>query len=560
MPGGALVGWDPVVTRRPRAWVAAATVAPLVAAPTVVAEVAVEGYTVRPGDTLWDLADRHYDNPLLWPQIWQRNPAITDPNLIFPGQQLDFSLVPRPSPERERVVEKAEQRKKPVPEPEVVFPPEPPPEPEPDPPPEIDPLLDEAQLAALAIRADLNENRVQDAVRRAEEGFDAYAGLPPFDFQAGRAHFHNGDFDRAMTHFDRAVMVEPTNPRYRLELARAQFAAQDYESAERHFRRVLAEDPPEAVAANIERFLEIIDARLQGRRPATDYWAEAGLGYDSNPLSSVEDEFSLFGFIPVEFDTDSDTFHFQEIGARHVQPRTRQSSWKAEGRFQNRGYFDEDDADQQRAVASGALQWRPQQGHTREVGLELDHIRLGGDHFRTALSLRPQGTLPLGPRTQLRLAGQLSYADYEDDDRDSWIVGVSPTVIRILDEDARWIGFLGGSVAREDADADEFSKNRLGGVLGAQYVPNTLDRYGANLTVSHERVDDPRPEQLLFADVSDSAERSTTGRFAINYRRAWTEDSPWSWFAEASYTEKWSNVDLFEYDRREAFLGVRYER
>lgn len=37
------------------------------------------------GDTLWDLAGRYLSDPLLWPQLYQANAYILDPDLIYPG-------------------------------------------------------------------------------------------------------------------------------------------------------------------------------------------------------------------------------------------------------------------------------------------------------------------------------------------------------------------------------------------------------------------------------------------------------------------------------------------
>jgi hypothetical protein len=47
-------------------------------------------YTVRPGDTLWDLSGRFLNNPWYWPKIWSYNPDITNPHWIFPGNILKF--------------------------------------------------------------------------------------------------------------------------------------------------------------------------------------------------------------------------------------------------------------------------------------------------------------------------------------------------------------------------------------------------------------------------------------------------------------------------------------
>ena len=45
-------------------------------------------HTVRAGDTLWDVSETYLGTPWIWPSIWQDNAAITDPDLIHPGDRL----------------------------------------------------------------------------------------------------------------------------------------------------------------------------------------------------------------------------------------------------------------------------------------------------------------------------------------------------------------------------------------------------------------------------------------------------------------------------------------
>ncbi|MFK5926795.1 MAG: LysM peptidoglycan-binding domain-containing protein [Desulfuromusa sp.] len=45
-------------------------------------------YTIKKGDTLWDLSKKFIDDPYYWPNIWAKNPEITNPHLIFPGQKV----------------------------------------------------------------------------------------------------------------------------------------------------------------------------------------------------------------------------------------------------------------------------------------------------------------------------------------------------------------------------------------------------------------------------------------------------------------------------------------
>jgi nucleoid-associated protein YgaU len=45
-------------------------------------------YAIKPGDTLWDIARRELGDPLAWAAIWQLNPCIENPDLIYAGQAL----------------------------------------------------------------------------------------------------------------------------------------------------------------------------------------------------------------------------------------------------------------------------------------------------------------------------------------------------------------------------------------------------------------------------------------------------------------------------------------
>ena len=65
-----------------------------------------ELYTIKQGDTLWEISSKFLKDPFLWPKLWQRNPYITNPHWIYPGQPIRLSPI-------EEVKQEESQKEKP---------------------------------------------------------------------------------------------------------------------------------------------------------------------------------------------------------------------------------------------------------------------------------------------------------------------------------------------------------------------------------------------------------------------------------------------------------------
>ncbi|UXZ54652.1 LysM peptidoglycan-binding domain-containing protein [Halomonas sp. 7T] len=86
---------------------------------------APERYDVVRGDTLWDISARYLHSPWQWPELWQANPHIRNPHLIYPGDVLVLGSCqgePCLSLERGQSVVKLTPQMRTVPEREAIAP------------------------------------------------------------------------------------------------------------------------------------------------------------------------------------------------------------------------------------------------------------------------------------------------------------------------------------------------------------------------------------------------------------------------------------------------------
>jgi len=73
--------------------VSAFLLTPALAEETILKQDHPDKYTVKQGDTLWGIASMFLTDAWLWPEIWQVNPDIENPHLIYPGDEIILSYL-----------------------------------------------------------------------------------------------------------------------------------------------------------------------------------------------------------------------------------------------------------------------------------------------------------------------------------------------------------------------------------------------------------------------------------------------------------------------------------
>ena len=69
-----------------------------------------EIYTIKRGDTLWDISSRFMDSPFLWPKLWEQNPYITNPHWIYPGKPVRLRPLEEPTKDESKKIIAAEEK------------------------------------------------------------------------------------------------------------------------------------------------------------------------------------------------------------------------------------------------------------------------------------------------------------------------------------------------------------------------------------------------------------------------------------------------------------------
>lgn len=382
------------------------------------------------------------------------------------------------------------------------------------------------------------------------------AGEVAFDYLYGRAALEAGEPDYAVFALERVLLLQPAHHRARVELARAYYELGNWDVAERHFQRVLAIDPPANVRANIEGFLAAIAAQRKLLDAQWSAYVELRTGYDSNANSATADSSVTIPALGIVTLSDaslegSDHFLDKRAGFTWQKPLAKTRGLFVSLQYKDRENFDTQASDL-RSVGVSAGPLLALGGGRLLVPVSAQALYLANDYYRKLFSVGASWTRPLQRQDELSLFSQLGTLRYPDQaarDVDMLLLGASWTHEFTRSQiAATFSAYLGDEDTRSDL-ARHNGKDYHGVRVALEWPLAPDHALYSSLTGQWSRHDVEDPV-FVTTRKEDFAELVLGWRYDFQ--------DPWQLSLEASAINNNSSISLYEYERRQLMLGVRY--
>lgn len=382
-------------------------------------------------------------------------------------------------------------------------------------------------------------------------------GEPAFDYWYGMAAIDAGHAAEGTLALERYVITYPADRNARLELARGYFVLGDDVRAREEFAAVLAADPPAAVRANVQRYLDAIQARESRSRTTVSFYAEAGAGYDSNVNGGVSSPtLNLpIGTVSVQAaSVKSDNGFLSAAAGMQVQmPLTPAWSLFAAASADTKNHFQQDAFDLRGLSLSAGAAWLGKRDLLRITGT-AGTLLLDNNRFRDVHALTGEWFRSLDPATTLSVSAQYAQLGYTGDNapRDADLYTLGAGARRTYE--ARWSPVLSASASvgreRNRRSRDDLGRDFYGLRGGVGVTPR--ERWTASLGATIQRSEYLEADSLLGATRRD-------WYAALEGAAAYALTREWSLRAEWLASVNRSSIELYEYRRNVMLFKLRYE-
>jgi tetratricopeptide (TPR) repeat protein len=384
----------------------------------------------------------------------------------------------------------------------------------------------------------------------------ARAGDPDFDYAFGLAAADSRHFGDAIAAFQRVIAVQPDNAQARAEIARVYALAGDIDTAKAQFDTVV-DDPtvPDPVRQRIGKLVRDYDRAIRGGADRLTGYIDAEGGYDGNintATNATSITLPVFAFLgPASLSgtarrTD-DAYYQIQGGLSGSTALSRQTRLYLSGLGSWRDNLDSKRFDQASLTGTLGIVHGMASGDAVSLSGQAQQYWLGHDGYRASFGAIGQYTHRLNSGAALAVQAQYYRLDYADDPlRDA-----NRYALTVNYSGQRWYGGIGGG--REDTvrhGADHLGYGFASAQAGTEYP---LSAFVALLVgAAAEYRDYEGSDPLFLKGRHDTQLDGTLGlRFALGHGL--------SLRPRVTYTRNFSNIDLYDYARFTAGLGLRAE-
>jgi tetratricopeptide (TPR) repeat protein len=380
------------------------------------------------------------------------------------------------------------------------------------------------------------------------------AGDPEFDYALALALLDSGNSSESTLVFERLLTLRPDFHGARIDLGRAYLNEGRLNEARREFEKARAAGPPAMAAKAIDDYLARI-ARAQ-RRAKFSRFLSVGTqaGYDSNVNSATElDEFLGFALNPQSQEQDSDFLEAAIVagGAYAIRPQLVLTG-RLSSRWRRNGQASFADSN---VIAATTRLMRRSGSQEQSLGVQAFTQSVDGRRNSTAVVFNADWRFGVGASGWLGPQVQVGTVRFEE-------------ALEVKDVNRRSIGLIGGlrfgglgqggltaalSVGNDDPqrEGSRFGRDFLR--LDANATWSFSEVLSVSLGAGAER---SRYDNIFFESLFSDEREDTTyrARGAVDWQFA----SRWRLQHSLTYRLNETDVTVFEFDRFEALLGVRY--
>ncbi len=401
----------------------------------------------------------------------------------------------------------------------------------------------------------IGSGQPEAALELLEPLIQEHAGETRFDYALALALMDKGEHATAELVFERLLTQSPRFLGARLDYARVLVARKKYARANSELDTLTSLQPPEKALAEIRELSGIIEQRSRTNRWSRYLEATTAAGYDSNVNSAtVVDEFLGFALDATSQEQDSDFLDFSvAAGAGYAITRGMKLSGRIEYRKRQNGQASFVDSD---ALSMDTRLVRVTDTDYQQLKLTAYQFDIDGKRNSDGMALSGSWLRKVSPLWRIGIQGEAGRIEFSESlevkDVDRFKAGLIG--VYSLGENAQ-----GQVLFRAGAGTDEprISTSRYerdfiyaGASLGWKFN----ETVNANVAIDYQN---SQFSEVFFEQLYSS--KREDDRYRIAATANWAFRPSWTLSHSLTYTRNDTFVDIFEYERFEALLRLRYK-